>query len=119
MKISVNCKYLEVRPAVEAEVERCVPKVEKLLKRYSPDLAQLHGTFEKHARKEEYTFSLNLSLPTGTLHCTAEGPDVRTSITQAFAELVSQLKKHQSKLRKDYDWRRKRTRGIPGAPAAD
>jgi hypothetical protein len=33
---------------------------------------------------------------------------VRTSCKKAFAELVAQVKKHQAKLRKDYEWKRKR-----------
>ena len=31
-------------------------KLEKLLKRYAPDLVQLHGDIEKHPRKESYSF---------------------------------------------------------------
>jgi hypothetical protein len=51
--------------------------MQKLLKRYQPDLVQLHGGIEKHPRKEEYQFTLNLSLPSATLHSIGTGPDVR------------------------------------------
>lgn len=123
MKISFTCKHTELRAAVEGEIERHVPKLERLLKRYAPDLCQLHGSFDKHPRKTEYTLSLTLSLPTGTLHTSGQGPDVRTGVKQAFVELETQLKKHQSKLRKDYEWKRKRPLNAmtaPGkAPAAD
>ncbi len=114
MNISVSYKHVELRRPVEAEVTRYVSKLGKLLKSYSPDLVQLHGAFEKHPRKLEYAFSLNLSLPTGTLHATSEEPDARLSVKHAFAELKTQLKKHQAKLRKDYQWKRKR----PRAPRA-
>ena len=113
MKMSVSYKHVELREPVEAETSRYLNKLGKLLGSYSPDLVQLHGTFEKHSRKVEYAFSLNLSLPTGTLHATGIGPDVRQSVKQAFAELEEQVKKHQSKLRRDYQWKRKR----PRAPA--
>ena len=53
--------------------QRQAAKLEKLLKRYSPDLVKLHGDIEKHPRKESYTFTVNLSLPTGTLHATGRG----------------------------------------------
>jgi hypothetical protein len=37
---------------------------------------------------------------------------MRTSCKQAFSELEAQVKKHQAKLRKDYEWKRKRTRVV-------
>ena len=110
MNISVSYKDVELREPVEAEVSRHLPKLERLLKSYNSDLVQVRGSFEKHPRKMEYAFSLNMTLPTGTLHATGEGPDVRLSVKQAFSELESQVKKHQSKLRKDYEWKRKRPR---------
>ena len=110
MNVTINYNRIELRQPVETEVDRLVSKLGKLLKSYSPDLVQLHGSFEKHPRKVEYSFSLNLSLPTGTLHATGVGPDLRLSIKQAFADLERQVKKHLSKLRRDYQWKRKRPR---------
>ncbi len=110
MKTSISYKNLELRQPVEAEAARCVAKLSKLLKSYSPDLVQLHGSLEKHPRKVEYTFSLNLSLPTGTLHSTGVAARVRRSVKEAFSEIEGQFKKHQSKLRRDYQWKRKRPR---------
>ena len=110
MKLSINYKHVEVHKPVEVEVERHVVKLEKLLKSYSPDLIQLHGGFTKNARTDEISCGLNLSLPSGTLHATGTGAGVRTSCKKAFSDLVAQVKKHQSKLRKDYEWKRKRPR---------
>lgn len=110
MNVTINYNGIEVRQPAESEVERLVGKLGKLLKSYSPDLVQLHGAFEKHPRKTEYTFALNLSLPTGSLHATGAGPDMRLSAKQAFGDLEAQVKKHQSKLRRDYEWKRKRRR---------
>ena len=110
MNIAVNYKSVEVREPVETQVSRHLTKLGKLLKSYAPDLVQLHGAFEKHPRKLDYTFSLNLSLPTGTLHSTGQGPDARLAVKEAFAELARQVKKHQGKLRRDYEWKRKRPR---------
>ena len=41
---------------------------------------------------------------------TGTGDNIRASCKQAFSELQSQVKKHQSRLRKDYEWKRKRPR---------
>lgn len=110
MKIAFSCKNVALREPVEAAAAHSLVKLERLLKSYSPDLLKLHGGFEKHPRREEYSFSLNLSLPTGVLHATGTGQDVRSSVKRAFDELESQVKKHQSRLRKDYEWKRKRIR---------
>jgi len=108
MKLTIRNAHEEWREPVEKETRRQIAKLEKLLKRYAPDLVQLHVGIEKLPRKESYTFSVNLSLPTGALHATGTGADVVASIKAAFAELDSQTKKHKALLRKDYEWKRKR-----------
>jgi ribosomal subunit interface protein len=110
MKLSMSYKHVEAQKPVEAEIERHVGKLGKLLQSYSPDLVQLHGAFSKNSKTEENSCALNLSLPTGTLHATGSGRNMRTSCKQAFSELEGQVKKHQSRLRKDYEWKRKRPR---------
>jgi len=93
MKLSISYKHVEAQKPVEAEVERHISKLEKLLQSYSPDLVQLHGTFAKNPRTDAKSCTLNLSLPTGTLHATGTGESVRTSCKKAFGELVAQVKK--------------------------
>jgi ribosome-associated translation inhibitor RaiA len=110
MKLTIRNAHEEWHEPVEKEIHRQAAKLDKLLKSYAPDLVLLHAAIEKHARKESYTFTVNLSLPTGTLHATGEGYDVLASVKVAFAELCAQCKKHQALLRKDYEWKRKRPR---------
>jgi ribosome-associated translation inhibitor RaiA len=110
MKLTIRHAHQEWREPVEKETQRQAAKLNKLLKRYSPDLVKLHGDIGKHPRKESYTFTVNLSLPTGSLHATGEGADVLASVKAAFAEICAQCKKHQSLQRKDYEWKRKRPR---------
>ncbi len=110
MKLSVTHKHEESRAAVESAVARYSNKLSRLLKTFAPDLVQIHGSFDRHPRKVEFTFSLNLSIPTGSLHATGIAADVRSSVKKAFAELEAQLKRHVQKLRRDYMWKRKRPR---------
>ena len=110
MKISISYRNVQTPHTIEAALEKHYKKIEKLLQTYEPDLVQLHGGFEKLPHGTEVAFSLNLSLPTGVLHATGEGPDPRASAHKAFSELAGQIKKHQSRLRKDYEWKRKRER---------
>jgi ribosomal subunit interface protein len=110
MKISINHKHVESTPRVEKCIDHWVRKIEALLKTYDGDLVHLRGQFEKQSRRTEYNFTVNLSLPTGNLHATASGADPEASAHDAFSELASQIKKHQSRLRKDFEWKRKRGR---------
>jgi ribosome-associated translation inhibitor RaiA len=108
MKLTIRNAHEEWHEPVEKETLRQAAKLNKLLKRYAPDLVQLHVDIEKHPRMKSYRFTVNLSLPTGTLHATGEGSDVLASVKAAFAEICAQCKKHQALLRKDYEWKRKR-----------
>ncbi|MFZ0211140.1 MAG: HPF/RaiA family ribosome-associated protein [Candidatus Acidiferrales bacterium] len=113
MKTSFSYRQAELREQTEREVELNMKKLEKFLKRFTPDLVQLHGAFERIPHRDSFALSLNLSLPTGTLHATGEANDVEGSVRAAFAEVITQLKKHMAKLRKDYEWKRKRGHRSP------
>jgi len=113
MKITYSHVEAGFRELMKEEFSRHVEKLDRLLQRYSPDLVHLHSSVEKTPRRTEYGLSLNLTLPTGTLHATGFGEDVRASAKVAFAEIEVQVKKHQQKLRKDYVWKRKRGPGLP------
>lgn len=113
MKTSFSYKQVELREEVEKEVDVNTKRLEKFLKRFAPDLVQLRGAFERIPHKNSLALSLNLSLPTGTLHATGEASDAAASVRVAFADVLAQLKKHMGKLRKDYEWKRKRARREP------
>jgi ribosome-associated translation inhibitor RaiA len=112
MKITYGHMDVEIRKRVEKDLSHGVEKLQRLLKRYQPDLVQLHSAMERIERTEQFCFSLNLALPTGTLHAVKTAGDARSSAKGAFAELEAQVKKHQQKLRKDYEWKHKRGRGV-------
>lgn len=118
MKITYSSIPPEFRDAIEKEAERQIAKLERLLKHTAPDLVLFHGSVEKTPRKVEYNFSVNLKLPTGTLHACGTGTEIRTCTKAAFAEIEVQVKKHQEKLRKDYLWKRKRARPLSSRGAA-
>jgi len=112
MNILVNYKHINLRKPIDEEVARHIGKLGRLLKAYSPDLVQLHGAFDQHPRTQDYLFFLRLSLPTGTLNSTGQGTTVRLSVKHAFNEIEKLVKKHQSKLRKGHEWKRKRPKAI-------
>lgn len=112
MKISYSNVHAELRKEIDEESQHHVEKLNRLLKKYSPDLISLHGCLDRNSRTAEFELSLNLVLPTGTLHATGSAPDPRACARIVFSEIEVQLKKHQQKLRKDYVWKRKRAAGV-------
>lgn len=116
MKITCSHIQPELRKTIEHETARHSAKLNRLLKRYPADSILLHESLEENPHQHEFSFSLNLTLPTGTMHATGVGADVLGSVKAAFAEIERQVKKHQEKLRKDYLWKRKRPRATIGTP---
>ena len=90
------------------EVTRRLDKLGRLLKSYQPDLVQIKGVFSRNQRTDEQSLSLTLSLPSGTLRATGEGKNVLAGCKKAFSEIELQIKKHQSLLRREHEWKRKR-----------
>lgn len=109
MKLSISYRHIERVQPVESAVDRHIRKIDKLLVSYSPDLVQLRGHFVKQPRRTEFSFSATLSLPTGTLHATADATDPKDCAHDALVELEAQVKKHMSRLRKESQWKRRRT----------
>jgi ribosomal subunit interface protein len=108
MNVSISYKHVDAQQAVAAEMVRRLDKLGKLLRSYEPDLIQLHGVFSMNKRTEEQSLALTLSLPSGTLHATGNGKNILAGCKNAFSDIELQLKKHQSLLRREHEWKRKR-----------
>jgi ribosomal subunit interface protein len=108
MNVSISYKHVDSQQAVATEVTRRLDKLGRLLKSYEPDLVQIKGVFSRNQRTEEQSLALTLSLPTGTLHATGNGKNVLAGCKKAFSEIELQIKKHQSLLRREHEWKRRR-----------
>jgi ribosome-associated translation inhibitor RaiA len=113
MRISYSHMHGNYRESVEKEAQHHIEKLNRLLKHYGEDAVQLHALLERQPRTSEFRVVLNLTLPTGGLHSSGLGADLRLGTKAAFAELELQVKKHKEKVRKDYVWKRKRGRAGP------
>jgi len=111
MNVSISYKHVEAERPVAMEVMKRLDKLNRLLKSYEPDLIQLKGVFQENQRTEEQSCVLSLVLPSGVLHATGNGKNALAGCKKAFSEIESQLKKHQSLLRREHEWKRKRPRG--------
>lgn len=108
MNVSISYKHVEEEKPVQVEVTRRLDKLNRLLKSYKPDMVQLRGVFAMNPHTEERSCALTLSLPNGTLHASANGKNVLAGCKKAFSEIETQVKKHQSRLRREHEWTRSR-----------
>jgi ribosomal subunit interface protein len=108
MNVSISYKHVEAQQPVASEVMRRLDKLNRLLRTYQPDMVQLKGVFTRNQRTDEQSCALTLSLPSGTLHATGNGKNVLAGCKKAFSEIETQVKKHQSRLRREHEWKSKR-----------
>lgn len=113
MIYNVLYKNLEPVPQVEKQLVKKVKKVEDLLPTFDDDAVKLDVTFEKHARREEYYTTLNLSLPRKTLRATEKGFDTFNSMNNAFGEILREVKKFKDKLKREHTYKRRRAEKKP------
>ena len=92
-------------PEVEREFQNQIQKLERRLQAFNPDLVHFHAIVDQQNGQGPST-SLNLRLPSGQLAVQNSGDTLVTAIKTAFADLLSQLKRHMDMLRGD--WSRKR-----------
>ena len=111
--MQVHFSYQHGSPHTEFDkiIEMHTAKLEKLLVRFSPDLVHLHGVIEYGTPKTGTGCSLNLWLPTTQIHAREQGKDVPAALRAAFDHLEDQVKKHKEVLRREGEWKRKRSRG--------
>jgi ribosomal subunit interface protein len=108
MNVSISYKHVDAEKPVAVEVNRRLDKLNRLLKSYQPDMIQLKGVFSRNQRTDEQYCALTLLLPSGTLHATGNGKNVLAGCKKAFSEIETQVKKHQSRLRREHEWKSKR-----------
>ena len=97
-------------PDVEREFKHQLDKLERRLQVFKPELVHFHAILElqnAHSAKA----SLNLRLPSGQMAAQKPGETAMAAIKSAFADLLSQVKKHKELLRGNFNWKRRRAPG--------
>jgi ribosomal subunit interface protein len=87
-------------PTVTNYVEKKMPAIERLFKKYADDEVKLDIQFDKIPDKEEYWTSMNLSLHSTVFHVEEEGFDAFSSIDAAKKSLISEIKTFKEKSKK-------------------
>lgn len=87
-----------------------LPRLQKLLAPYRPALQDIRLTVSRHEREPErpwHEVRAVVNLPTGTLAAHADDADAEAAIDRATDALVTEIKRHKERVRKDYVFKRK------------
>jgi DNA-directed RNA polymerase specialized sigma24 family protein len=71
---------------------------------------RLRATLERSRRRGLYRAKLRLGLPSTTLACAGDSPELGKALELSFAELERQLEHHIAHLRQEHTWHRKERR---------
>ena len=108
MHVHFSFHHVSRNAQIDKTINSQVNKLEKLLGRFSTDLIRIHGVVEFSAAHKGPVSSLNLWLPTARLHTRHEGDTPLTAIQDCFDQLIEQVKKHKTFLRREGVWKRRR-----------
>lgn len=99
MRVSYVYGDVHRTPALQDHIEKKVEKVERLISNTSEDMVHLQVKLDKVNRKEDYRVHINMHFPGKTLHAEETSANAKTSTTEAFEDLIRQIKTYKQKLR--------------------
>jgi len=99
MRVSYAYGDVHRTPALQAHIQKKVEKVERLVAKTSEDMVHLQIKMDKVHRKEEFRVHVNMHFPGKTLHAEDTSHNAMTSSTEAFEDLIRQIKTYKHKLR--------------------
>ncbi len=100
MRVSYAYGNVHRTPALQDHIEKKVEKTERLIANASEDMIHLQVKMEKlNNRRDEYRLSLNMRFAGRTLHAEETADNAMTSATQAFEDLIRQIKTYKQKMR--------------------
>ena len=102
-----NVSPNDARIPLEKKIRQKITKCERFLKHFPRDAVHLQIVLERHPRKDLYTASLTLRVPSDILHTQESGHDLVGAIDNAVKALLRELETYKSDLRGEESWKRK------------
>ncbi len=116
--MNVHISYEAAKtPDVEKQFRQHIEKLGRRLKVFRPNLVHLHASVEPNSGRASINVSLNLRLPSGQLAAAESAATAVSAARRAFADLLTQLKKHKELLRSAHKWRRRGAGRRSASPA--
>jgi RNA polymerase sigma factor (sigma-70 family) len=102
-----DCCSERLKANLQAYWEKKQTRLEKLLKPFRPELRELRLTVYRHEQPTRWEVRGALHLPTGTLAAEQTEADYQSALDRLADVLVTEIKRHKERLRRDYTFRRK------------
>jgi len=109
MKTHISFRDVTERQALRTELARQAAKFDRQLKKFDPDLIDLHVSLGRRTQRGgQFIASVTLYLPMGQLHASEEASLAVVALKHACAQLLRELKRFKARLRGDDKRRRAR-----------
>jgi ribosomal subunit interface protein len=108
--VTKNISPEDARVPLQKKVRQKIAQFEKFLEAFPMDAVHLQIVFERHPRKDLYTATLTLRVPSDILHTQKSGRDVIGAFDEAVKALLRELESYKSNLRGEESWKRKERR---------
>ncbi len=100
MRYELHNGEIHVPPSLEKAIGRKVDKIDKRLKRYHPDVADLEIRLKRVDKVDEYECKLELHAFKETLHADKSAPELRVAVDKSFEAMMRELDHYRVKLNK-------------------
>jgi ribosome-associated translation inhibitor RaiA len=112
MKLNWNLVTRFMRPHAQlrAKLRTKAVKLAAHLRHFPSDAVHLQVQLAKEPRRDWFTASLNLRLPSGLLHADKSGPDPVVALDQATRAMLREIETVKSALRREGQRRRQARR---------
>jgi ribosomal subunit interface protein len=97
-------KNVEIAPELHEYFESKLEKLDRLIPTFSDQLVSLQATVEKNLKRNDYSTTFSLHLPQHTFHAEGQSRDLKAAIRTTFADIIRQVDRFKSKLRREHRW---------------
>lgn len=102
MQVTLAVRHFNKNKEIEDYFDERVSRLRHHLSNFKDDLIFIHGNLDRNPHKEEFYASVNVYLPSMTLHSRENAVDLLSAINLAFNAVIRQAEKFKAKLRKSY-----------------
>jgi len=102
METNLSLRNIDKNKAINDFFEERVDKLTKHLAHFKDENIHIHANIDKNPHKEEYYASMNVYVPSGTLHARSSSFDMFESMDEVVHSVIRQAEKFKAKLRKGY-----------------
>ncbi|OGP85988.1 MAG: hypothetical protein A2Y95_11225 [Deltaproteobacteria bacterium RBG_13_65_10] len=102
MNVQISYKGIQPSSHMEKFFEVKSRKLGKFTRSFQDDAVQLRASLERQAHKDVYIASLRLSFPQKILTAKEMGPELMPALHAAMEDLLKQLEKFKSRLKREH-----------------